>query len=303
MNHPSSPAIAVHGGAGSLDDSGTSGLGPDAPREAGVGRAASAAWEVLKAGGSALDAVVLAASLLEDDPTFNAGTGATLTSTGDVELDASLMDGSTLGAGAVACVKDVKNPVLLARAVLERSPHLLIVGDGASAFAREMGIPPWPNERLVIPQQRARFDAARGVKPAAVGGGTIGAVARDRHGHVAAATSTGGTFLKRPGRVGDSPIIGAGTYADDRLAAVSSTGHGEPIIRVTLARLVADLAGSGLDAGEAAAEGIRILGARVAGQGGVIVVGPSGDPGFAFNTPAMARAWSDGSGAIRTALS
>jgi beta-aspartyl-peptidase (threonine type) len=303
MNHPSTPAIAVHGGAGALDDSGTSGLGPDAPREAGVGRAAAAAWEILRSGGSALDAVVLAASLLEDDPTFNAGTGATLTSTGHVELDASLMDGATLGAGAVACVKDVKNPILLARTVLERSPHLLLVGEGASAFAREMGIPAWPNERLVIPQQRARFDAARGVKPATVGGGTIGAVARDRDGHLAAATSTGGTFLKRPGRVGDSPIIGAGTYADDRLAAVSSTGHGEPIIRVTLARLVADLVGSGLGAGEAAAEGIRILGARVAGQGGVIVVGPSGEPGFACNTPAMVRAWSDGSGAIRTRLS
>jgi beta-aspartyl-peptidase (threonine type) len=303
MNHPSTPAIAVHGGAGALDDSGTSGLGPDAPREAGVERAATAAWEILRSGGSALDAVVLAASLLEDDPTFNAGTGATLTSTGHVELDASLMDGATLGAGAVACVKDVKNPILLARTVLERSPHLLLVGEGASAFAREMGIPAWPNERLVIPQQRARFDAARGVKPATVGGGTIGAVARDRDGHLAAATSTGGTFLKRPGRVGDSPIIGAGTYADDRLAAVSSTGHGEPIIRVTLARLVADLVGSGLGAGEAAAEGIRILGARVAGQGGVIVVGPSGEPGFACNTPAMVRAWSDGSGAIRTRLS
>ena len=302
MSQPSTPAIAVHGGAGALDDSGTSGLGPDAPREAGVGRAASAAWEVLRRGGSALDAVVLAASLLEDDPTFNAGTGATLASTGHVELDASLMDGATLGAGAVACVTDVKNPILLARAILERSPHLLLVGEGASAFAREMGIPAWPNERLVIPQQRARFDAARGVKPATVGGGTIGAVARDRDGHLAAATSTGGTFLKRPGRVGDSPIIGAGTYADDRLAAVSSTGHGEPIIRVTLARLVADLVGSGLGAAEAAAEGIRILGARVAGQGGVIVVGPSGEPGFACNTPAMARAWSDGTGTIRTAL-
>jgi beta-aspartyl-peptidase (threonine type) len=246
--------------------------------------------------------VVLAATLLEDDPTFNAGTGATLTGSGDVELDASLMEGATLAAGAVACVKDVKNPVLLARAVLERSGHLLLVGEGASGFAREMGIPPWPNDRLVIPQQRARFDAARGARPVPVGGGTIGAVARDRAGHVAAATSTGGTFLKRPGRVGDSPIIGAGTYADDLLAAVSATGHGEPIIRITLARLVADLVGSGRSASEAAAEGIRILGARVGGQGGVIVVGPSGEPGFAYNTPAMARAWSDGSGTIRTGL-
>ena len=302
MGTPSLPAIAVHGGAGALDDSGTSGLGPEAPRQEGVGRAAAAAWEVLRGGGSALDAVVLAASLLEDDPTFNAGTGATLTASGDVELDASLMYGPTLSAGAVACVKDVKNPILLARAVLERSGHLLLVGEGASGFAREMGIPAWPNERLVIPQQRARFDAARGVTPVQVGGGTIGAVARDRAGHVAAATSTGGTFLKRPGRVGDSPIIGAGTYADDLLAAVSATGHGEPIIRITLARLVADLVGAGRSAPAAASEGIRILGERVGGLGGVIVVGPSGEPGFAFNTPAMARAWSDPAGTIRTGL-
>ena len=302
MNHPSFPAIAVHGGAGALDDSGTSGLGPDAPRCEGVGRAAAAAWDLLRRGGSALDAVVLAASMLEDDPTFNAGTGSTLTATGQVELDASLMDGATLGAGAVACVKDVRNPVLLARAVLEHSGHVLLVGEGASGFARESGIQAWPNERLVTVHQRARFDAARGAAPATVGGGTIGAVARDASGHVAAATSTGGTFLKRPGRVGDSPLIGAGTYADDRLAAVSSTGDGERIIRVTLARLVADLVGTGRSAAEAAAEGIRVLGDRVDGRGGVIVVGPSGEPGFAFNTPAMARAWSDAAGAIQTSL-
>jgi beta-aspartyl-peptidase (threonine type) len=302
MSDLSLPAIAVHGGAGALDDSGTSGLGPDAPRCEGVGRAAFAAWELLRRGGSAMDAVVLAATLLEDDPTFNAGTGATLTGAGHVELDASLMDGATLLAGAVACVRDVKNPVLLARAVLEHSGHLLLVGEGASGFAREVGIPAWPNDRLATPQQRARYEAARGAKPVSVGGGTIGAVARDARGHLAAATSTGGTFLKRPGRVGDSPLIGAGTYADDRLAAVSATGEGERIIRITLARLVADLVGGGRSAAAAAAEGIRLLGDRVEGKGGVIVVGPSGEPGFAFNTPAMARAWSDSSGEIRTAL-
>jgi L-asparaginase / beta-aspartyl-peptidase len=300
---PNVPAIAVHGGAGALDDPGTSGLGASAPRAEGVARAAAAAWEVLRAGGSAVDAVVVAATVLEDDPTFNAGTGATLTSRGDVELDASLMDGATLAAGAVACVKDVRNPVVLARAVMERSGHLLLVGEGASGFAREASIPAWPNERLVTPAQRARHAAARGIAPATVGGGTIGAVARDRHGHLAAATSTGGTFLKRPGRVGDSPIIGAGTYADDRLAAVSATGHGESIIQVTLARHVADLVGAGRTPADAAAEGIRVLGCRASGNGGVIVVGPGGEPGFAFNTPAMARAWSDASGAIRAAVS
>ncbi len=165
-------------------------------------------------------------------------------------------------------------------------------------------MPPWPNERLVTPHQRARLEAARRAAsaPAPAGGGTIGAVARDRNGHLAAATSTGGTFRKRPGRVGDSPIIGAGTYADDALAAVSATGHGEAIIRVTLARRVADLVGAGRSATVAADEGSRELASRVAGQGGVIVVGPSGEPGFAFNTPAMARAWSDASGAIRSAV-
>jgi beta-aspartyl-peptidase (threonine type) len=187
-----------------------------------------------------------------------------------------------------------------------RSGHLLLVGEGASGFAREVGIPAWPNERLVTPHQRARFEAASprapGPSPAPAGGGTIGAVARDRNGHLAAATSTGGTFRKRPGRVGDSPIIGAGTYADDTLAAVSATGHGEAIIRVTLARRVADLVGSGRSPSDAAAEAIRELGGRVSGQGGVIVVGPSGEPGFAFNTPAMARAWSDGSGEIHADL-
>src|SRR5512137_1499376 len=177
MDAPSLPAVAIHGGAGALDESGTSGLGPDAPRQEGVARAAAAAWEILRAGGSALDAVVLAATILEDDPTFNAGTGAVLTSTGHVELDASLMDGATLAAGAVAGVEDVRNPIALARAVMERSGHLLLVGEGASGFAREMGIPAWPNERLVIPQQRARFDAARRVKPANVGGDTIVVVA------------------------------------------------------------------------------------------------------------------------------
>jgi beta-aspartyl-peptidase (threonine type) len=264
----------------------------------GARRAAEAGWQVLRAGGSAVDAVVAAVVALEDDPTFNAGTGATLTAAGDAELDASLMDGTTLAAGAVASVKDVKNPVLLARAVMERSGHVLLVGDGASAFAREVGIASYPNALLITPEQRARFERATEARIAARGGGTVGAVARDARGHLAAATSTGGTFLKRAGRVGDSPLIGAGTYADDARAAVSATGQGERIIQVTLARFAADLVGAGRSAREAAAEAIRTLGARVHGEGGVIVVGRSGEPGFAFNTPTMARAWTNGAGAI-----
>ena len=298
MTTPVRPAIAVHGGAGSLDDPGTSGGAPAGPRVEGARRAAEAGWRVLLAGGSAVDAVVAAVVVLEDDPTFNAGTGATLTAAGDAELDASLMDGTTLAAGAVASVKDVRNPVLLARAVMERSGHVLLVGDGASAFAREVGMASYSNELLVTPQQRARFERAREVRIAARGGGTVGAVARDVRGHLAAATSTGGTAMKLPGRVGDTPIVGAGTYADDTRAAVSATGQGERIIQVTLARFAADQVRAGLDARDAARDAVRMLGDRVRGEGGVIVVGPSGEPGLAFNAPTMARAWSTAAGEI-----
>jgi beta-aspartyl-peptidase (threonine type) len=234
-------------------------------------------------------------------------------------MDAAVMDGATLAAGAVAAVTDVRNPVVLARAVMDRSGHLLLAAGGASRFAREAGIPAWPNERLVTPGQRARFEAARrgeaaghgpgstreGGPPAAArpsGGGTVGAVARDARGHLAAATSTGGTFRKRPGRVGDTPIPGAGTYAEDGRAAVSATGQGERIIQVSLARMAAELAGRGLPAMEAAREAVRILGARVGGEGGLVLVGAEGDPGFAHNTPVMSRAWFDSSGILHAEL-
>ena len=220
------PAIAVHGGAGALDDPGTSGLGPGAPRAEGVGRAAAAAWELLRAGGSALDAVVLAESILEDDPTFNAGTGATLTRDGHVELDASVMDGASLAAGAVACLRDVRNPIQVARAVMERSGHLLLVGEGASGFAREAGFPPWPNERLVTPHQRARFDAARGVMPPPVGGGTIGAVARDASVSIA---GSGDVAVRLAGGTLDARIAGSGDVTwsgDGKVGAVSTAGSG-----------------------------------------------------------------------------
>ncbi len=298
------PAVAVHGGAGSLDPDDPGGRdGAGAPRLAGVTRAAEAAWRILASGGSALDAVEAAVRLLEDDPTFNAGTGACLTAAGDVELDASIMDGETLRCGAVAAVRDVKNPVSLARRVMERSSHVLLAGPGASAFAREMGLPPHDNALLVTAAQRARWERLR-AEPArrGHGGGTVGAVARDGRGHLAAATSTGGTFMKLPGRVGDTPLIGAGTYADDTLGAVSCTGHGESIIKLTLARQTADLVGRGLDAAEAARTAIRLLAERVGGDGGLIVVGGGGAPGFAHNTRVMSRAWSGPDGRIAAAL-
>ena len=314
------PAIIVHGGAGhpGPDDPGPSGVA-GAPRLLGVRRAAEEAMAVLARGGSALDAVELAVRILEDDPTFNAGTGACLTAAGDVELDASIMDGRSLRCGAVAVVKDVQNPVTLARRVMERSEHVLLAGPGTSEFARSVGIPAVANELLVTPAQRARWQAAvarigaqadAGEVGAAAPApprhtkdhGTVGAAARDRSGHLAAATSTGGMSMKRPGRVGDTPVIGAGTYADDRLAAVSCTGHGERFIQLTVARLAADLVGRGLGPLAAAREALRLLAERVQGEGGLILVGPRGEPGFAYNTPLMSRAWSTAEGKIAAAL-
>jgi beta-aspartyl-peptidase (threonine type) len=303
LEHPDHPALAVHGGAGALATDEQAGDPGGGPRQVGVRRACEAGWAVLRAGGGALDAVVAAVVVLEDDPVFNAGVGGALTAAGEVELDASLMDGGTLGCGAVAAVRDVRNPILLARAVMERSPHVLLAGAGASSFAREVGIPAVPNTSLITPAQLARWQAARAL--AGAGGarhGTVGAVARDARGHLAAATSTGGMTLKRAGRVGDSPLIGCGTYADDALGAVSCTGHGERIIQLALARLVADRVGQGHSAQAAAEEGIRQLGARVHGEGGVIVLGPSGTPALVHNAAAMARAWVGADGAIRSAV-
>ena len=303
MHRAASPAIVVHGGAGDPGaDDPASGGGLDAPRLDGVRRACAAGQAVLAAGGSALEAVEAAVRVLEDDPTFNAGTGATLTAAGEVELDASIMDGETLRCGAVAIVKDVRNPVSLARAVMERSGHAFLAGAGASAFAREVGIPAHDPALLVTPRQRARWEAAARRGGPATGHGTVGAVARDARGHLAAATSTGGMAMKRPGRIGDSPVIGAGTYADDALAAVSCTGHGERILQLTLARHAADLVGRGRSAMEAAREAVLVLSRRLGGQGGLIVLGPRGGVGFAHDTPVMSRAWAIGDGPIRAEL-
>lgn len=304
MHRRDPPAtMIVHGGAGDLgpDDPASSG-GVDAPRLEGVRRACEAGWEILRGGGSALDAVEAAVRLLEDDPTFNAGTGATLSSAGEVELDASIMDGAALRCGAVAAVRDVRNPVSLARAVMERSEHVLLAGGGASAFAREVGIPAYDNALLVTPRQRARWEAARRGASAGSSHGTVGAVARDARGHLASATSTGGTSMKRPGRIGDTPLVGCGTYADDTLAAVSATGHGERIIQVTLARHAADRVGAGRSAMEAAREAVATMARRVGGTGGVIVVGPRGEVGFAHSTQVMSRAWVRGDGGIEVGL-
>lgn len=273
-------SIIVHGGAGPRRDQ-EDGAGA----QAGCLRAAEAGAAVLGKGGSALDAVEVAARVLEDDPRFNSGTGAVLNADGEVELDASLMDGETLRAGAVAVVKTVKNPITLARRVMDSSPHVLLVGDGADAFARSQGIPAIAPGSLVTELQRARWLEQRGAKH-----GTIGVAAVDQRGQVAAGTSTGGTAGKLKGRVGDSPLIGAGTVADSRWGAASSTGLGEFIIRVGLARSVLEALRRGLTPGEATAEGVADL-VRIGGDGGVIAVRPDGMVGWAFSSERMAGAW------------
>ncbi|MFT3916763.1 MAG: isoaspartyl peptidase/L-asparaginase [Anaeromyxobacteraceae bacterium] len=299
------PCIAVHGGAGNLgpDDPASSGA-VDAPRLEGARRACAAGWAVLARGGRALDAVEAAVRALEDDPTFNAGRGAVLGADGAAELDASIMDGATLACGAVALVRDVANPVSLARAVMERSPHAFLAGPGASSFAREAGIPAVENAALVTEAQRARWERARARAAGAEHrGGTVGAVARDAAGHLAAATSTGGMLMKRAGRIGDTPIVGAGTYADDRLAAVSCTGWGERVIRLALARHAADLAAAPGATGQgAAARAIAEYVERTGGDGGLILMPPAGEPGFAHDTELMTHAWTAPDGTIHARL-
>ena len=283
-------AVVVHGGAGTP-------VGDDpAPYLAGTRRACEAGLRVLMQGGSALDAAQAAAVVLEDDPSFNAGTGAALTSRGDVELDASCMDGTSLRAGAVACVKSVKNPILVARRVCDDTPHVLICGPGADDFARECGIPPYDNALLVTPRQRKRWEELHaqakieGADSVRKKLGTIGAVAVDAQGRVAACTSTGGTMYKRPGRVGDTPIVGAGTYADNHEAAASSTGLGEAILKVTMARAACVRVREGRSPREAAQDAVGLLRERAHGEGGIILAGPDGRLGWAYNTPRMSRA-------------
>ena len=287
-------AIVVHGGAGPKRDQEEG----EAAR-AGCLAAAELGAAVLAKGGSALDAVEQAARALEDNPLFNSGLGAVLNADGEVELDASVMNGETLQAGAVAVVKTVKNPVSLARLVMEKTPHVLLVGDGADAFARAQGVPAIVPGSLVTPLQHQRWLARQGPgSPDHQDGsahGTIGVVAVDTRGQVAAATSTGGTAGKLKGRVGDSPLIGAGTVADSRWAAVSCTGLGEFIIRVGLARSVLEAVRHGAPLSRACDEAIAEL-ARIGGDGGLIAVTPGGEVAWAFNSERMAGAFvkSDG---------
>lgn len=275
-------ALLVHGGAGSV---------PEPSRGAhaqGCRVAAEAGAVVLVRGGSALDAVQRAVQVLEDDPRFNAGTGACLTEDETIELDASLIDGETLRAGAVCALPPFANPILVARAVLDDGRHVLYAGDGAARFARAHGFVPATLAAMTTEAARRHLEAARKNRAAdGFAGGTVGAVARDARGHVAAATSTGGTTNKSAGRVGDSPILGAGNYADDGAGACSVTGQGEFVLRTCLAKTAIDWMRDGAHPEDAARTAIRMLARRTGGTGGLILMGPRRHLGWARSTETM----------------
>ena len=320
------PVLLVHGGAWDI---------PGDQLEAhaqGVARAAQAGYGLLQRGASALDAVEAAVTVLEDDETFDAGRGSFLTRDGRVQLDALLMDGATLRAGGVAGVERLRNPIQAARLVLERSPHVYFVGAGAEQFAHEQGMPLIDNSELVLERERQRLTEAQaraqaGIPDLSFAGpqpparshqrsptsppdnpqnlplnhsgshshDTVGAIALDRSGNLAAATSTGGTLNKAPGRVGDSSLIGCGAYADNRSAAASLTGWGEPIMKLVLGKWAVDRA-SQLGPEQSAEDAIAYLYARLQGHGGIILLNPDGRFGLAHNTPRMAWAVGDRQG-------
>jgi beta-aspartyl-peptidase (threonine type) len=298
-------SIAVHGGAGTiLRENLTEAMRGE--YEAGLGAALDAGARLLAEGGNALDAVAATVVLLEDDPHFNAGRGATFTFDGKIELDAAIMDGRTRAAGAVAGVTRERNPVLIARAVMEHSPHVFLAGAGAERFAREQGFEPVDPAWFETAERRRQFEEFRQRKSGWFDGsvkyGTVGAVARDRQGHVAAATSTGGLTGKRWGRVGDSPVIGAGTYADDRACAVSATGAGEYFIRTAAAKAIADRMVLLGESAQAAADAVIAEIGELGGEGGVIVAAADGGTAFALNTAGMYRGRADSEGMRETAI-
>jgi beta-aspartyl-peptidase (threonine type) len=312
----SSPTLLVHGGAWAIPPE----MADDHQR--GVAHALATGYAILERGGSATDAVEAAVTILEDDPTFDAGRGSFLTAEGRVQLDALLMDGATMRAGGVACVERLRNPIQAARLVLDKSPHIYFVGAGAEAFAQSHGMALIENEELVLDRERARLkDAqqrmAQGLADITFSGAlaqddkspetavqspgfgshdTVGAVALDQFGNLAAGTSTGGTLNKAPGRVGDSSLIGCGCYADNHSAAVSLTGWGEPIMKLVLGKWATDRVAQGIAPEAAAQQAIAYLFSRLGGHGGIILLGPDGQFGLAHNTPGMAWGVADKDG-------
>jgi beta-aspartyl-peptidase (threonine type) len=304
-----SPVLLVHGGAWAIPDDMI-----DA-HERGVSNALAAGYALLDKGASAVDAVEAAVAVLEDDDTFDAGRGSFLTRDGRVQLDALLMDGSTMRAGGVACVERLHNPIHAARLVLDKSPHVYFVGQGAEDFAQAHGMQLIENSELVLGRERLRLEDAQqkeraGLPDLTFAGDdkspetaaelashdTVGAVALDANGNIAAATSTGGTLNKAPGRVGDSSLIGCGCYADNTSAAVSLTGWGEPIMKLVLGKWAVDRVQMGRAPEQVAPDAIAYLNKRLGGHGGIILLAPDGRYGIAHNTPRMAWGLCDAQG-------
>ena len=305
MSHAATPVLVIHGGAGVVAKEVT----PEKEKavRAGLQKALDAGYGVLKSGGASLDAVVAAITVLEDDPNFNAGKGAVFNHDGKNELDASIMDGATRRAGSVANVHRIRNPILLARAVMDKSPHVMMVGDGAEAFAQSIGmtlVDPkyfYTDKRWQELQDALREEAAQ-EKSTASKHGTVGAVALDSAGRLAAGTSTGGMTNKRFGRVGDSPVIGAGTYANAR-CAVSATGWGEFYIRAAAAHdICARVEYRGEPVKQAADDVVMDVVPKLGGDGGVIALDADGNFAAPFNTEGMYRGWIDRDGKAHIAI-
>ena len=327
------PVLVVHGGAWAMPDEAV------AAHERGIREALAAGWAQLNKGRTCVDAVQAAVTVMENDDTFDAGRGSFLTRDGRVQLDALLMDGSTLKTGGVACVERIRNPIEAARLVLEKSPHVYFVGTGAERFARQHGMALCENTDLIVPRERERSmafqraelageedttfsgaisrpededalerEAERALpakaRPFSLGDldptthshDTVGAVALDFNGNLAAGTSTGGTLSKAPGRVGDSSLIGCGCYADNQSAAVSLTGWGEPIMKLVLGKWAVDRVAAGVTPQSAAKAAIDYLYTRLGGHGGIILLAPDGLIGLAHNTPRMAWGIHDANG-------
>src|SRR5271157_5034890 len=291
-NLAGNPILLVHGGAWAIPDDAVE------SHVRGVEAAAAQGWQVLLDGGSCLDAVEAAVVAMEEDETFDAGRGSFLNMDGRVQLDALMMDGATLRAGGVGCVEHIRNPISAAKKILAESPHVYFVANGAERFAQEHGIELCANDDLIIPREVERLREAKKQSylqmPDEFGPmrshDTVGAVALDRDGNIAAATSTGGTLNKAPGRVGDSSLIGCGCYADNLSAAVSTTGWGEPMMKLVLSKWTADKVEQGLAPQDAAQRALYYLKSRLNGHGGIILLDSRGRVGIAHNTPRMAWA-------------
>jgi beta-aspartyl-peptidase (threonine type) len=296
------PSLIVHGGAWDIPDEAIDAC------KSGCLRALRAGWAVLSNGGHALDVIEAAVMVLEDDPVFDAGYGSHLNLDGHVECDAIVMDAATLRAGSVAGLRRIKNPIRAARVVLEKCPHMMLISEGAERFAESHDIPLCHPTELVSPAEheawlRCREDSHAAEHHRGHEQGTVGAVALDEQGRLFAATSTGGTCCKLPGRVGDSPLIGCGCYADSETGGVSSTGFGEAIMKVILAKTAADfLRPSSSTPARAAQAAVQLLANRGKGTGGLILLDKNGAPGFAFNTPRMAYGYVAPDGSFVTAV-